>query len=269
MLQRAILARCDTKERREAISSARKLLYEGQYVIDTPRVEAILKPESLVPTMVCVLSCTDISYNSCPEWVFSKAWSYKFWFLPYAGCWPVARVWTRGLEIHFYPLTSYTWQPQGYGTCRTWSPVSGLSCSWRLINQPDCGERFRQVPSFGRDTIRRFQKNVSGLKRLVARDFEDILQVSISFPEPFCCCLSYSTWSMHSVRLQFLRGCCQILKMRRFCTCCSYYAIGTVLPSYACTPMKHSIFLRKWQRIFVIASAALLQTLVRILRPRS
>jgi len=33
------------------------------------------------------------------------------------------------------------------------------------------------VPTFGRDTIRRFSSNVSELKRLTARDFEDLLQV--------------------------------------------------------------------------------------------
>ena len=38
--------------------------------------------------------------------------------------------------------------------------------------------RYRQVPSFGRDTIRRFARNVSELKKMAARDFEDILQVS-------------------------------------------------------------------------------------------
>ena len=34
------------------------------------------------------------------------------------------------------------------------------------------------MPTFGRDTIRHFHKNVSELKRMAARDFEDILQVS-------------------------------------------------------------------------------------------
>ena len=38
--------------------------------------------------------------------------------------------------------------------------------------------RFRQVPTFGRDTIRNFGGSVSALKRLAARDFEDILQES-------------------------------------------------------------------------------------------
>jgi hypothetical protein len=37
--------------------------------------------------------------------------------------------------------------------------------------------RFRQVPSYGLGTIRKFANNTSEMKRLAARDFEDILQV--------------------------------------------------------------------------------------------
>jgi hypothetical protein len=36
---------------------------------------------------------------------------------------------------------------------------------------------FRQMPTFGADTIRRFSNNVSELKKLAARDFADLLQV--------------------------------------------------------------------------------------------
>ena len=39
--------------------------------------------------------------------------------------------------------------------------------------------RFRQVPPFGTDTIRRFTTDTSEMKKLAARDFEDILQVSL------------------------------------------------------------------------------------------
>jgi len=38
--------------------------------------------------------------------------------------------------------------------------------------------RFRDVPTFGRGTIRRFADNVSDMKKLAAQDFEDILQVT-------------------------------------------------------------------------------------------
>ena len=37
--------------------------------------------------------------------------------------------------------------------------------------------RYRQVPTFGRDTIRKFNNNASGMKKLAARDYEDLLQV--------------------------------------------------------------------------------------------
>jgi hypothetical protein len=37
--------------------------------------------------------------------------------------------------------------------------------------------RYRQVPTFGRDTIRKFSNNASGMKNLAGRDFEDLLQV--------------------------------------------------------------------------------------------
>jgi hypothetical protein len=37
--------------------------------------------------------------------------------------------------------------------------------------------RFREVPGFGRDTIRRFGRNVSEMKQFAARNYEDLLQV--------------------------------------------------------------------------------------------
>jgi hypothetical protein len=39
---------------------------------------------------------------------------------------------------------------------------------------------YRQVPTFGRDTIRKFSNNASEMKKLAARDFEDLLQVHCS-----------------------------------------------------------------------------------------
>ena len=41
--------------------------------------------------------------------------------------------------------------------------------------------RFRQISTFGRDTIRKFSNNTSAMKKLVARDFEDLLQVWLMF----------------------------------------------------------------------------------------
>lgn len=39
--------------------------------------------------------------------------------------------------------------------------------------------RYRQMPTFGSSTIRMFSNNASEMKKLAARDFEDLLQVRI------------------------------------------------------------------------------------------
>ncbi|KAJ7315108.1 hypothetical protein DFH08DRAFT_926901 [Mycena albidolilacea] len=51
-------------------------------------------------------------------------------------------------------------------------------------------ERFRKIPTFGRSTIRRFHANVSEMKKLAARDFEDLLQCMLPvidgiLPDPY------------------------------------------------------------------------------------
>ena len=74
--QRTDLARCDTIERREKISSARRLIYEEQYVVDTPQVEALLKPESLVPTVVCALS-REMDFKLSYYYYFQNAFSER------------------------------------------------------------------------------------------------------------------------------------------------------------------------------------------------
>lgn len=40
---------------------------------------------------------------------------------------------------------------------------------------------YRQIPTFGKDTIRRFTANASAMRKLGVRDFEDLLQVCLSF----------------------------------------------------------------------------------------
>jgi hypothetical protein len=56
--------------------------------------------------------------------------------------------------------------------------VNFSTVSYReLINFP-ITTRFRAMPTFGSSTIRRFATNASEMKKLAARDFEDLLQVS-------------------------------------------------------------------------------------------
>lgn len=41
----------------------------------------------------------------------------------------------------------------------------------------ELNQRYRQVPPFGKGVIRRFTGNASAMRKLAARDFEDLLQV--------------------------------------------------------------------------------------------
>jgi hypothetical protein len=61
--------------------------------------------------------------------------------------------------------------------------TTGLTECCYLLTSPNlqCYHRFRQVPTFGNGVIRKFSNNTSEMKRLAARDFEDILQVLASY----------------------------------------------------------------------------------------
>ena len=55
-------------------------------------------------------------------------------------------------------------------------------CSWYLNNDIKSDKkvkisRYHHVPTFGHGTIRRFCNNAASMKKLAARDFEDLLQV--------------------------------------------------------------------------------------------
>ena len=39
--------------------------------------------------------------------------------------------------------------------------------------------RYRQVPAYGRATIRQFSENASAMKKMAARNYEDLLQVCL------------------------------------------------------------------------------------------
>jgi hypothetical protein len=60
---------------------------------------------------------------------------------------------------------------------RYFTDPMAICCPLRLVMT-----RYRRVPTFRRGTIRCFHKNASAMKRLAARDFEDLLQVSEKVP---------------------------------------------------------------------------------------
>jgi hypothetical protein len=43
----------------------------------------------------------------------------------------------------------------------------------------ELNRRYRAVPTFGRSTIRKFGENASSMKKLAARNYEDLLQVRV------------------------------------------------------------------------------------------
>lgn len=98
---------------------------------------------------------------------------------------------------------------------------------------------FRFVPTFGRDTIRRFSNNVSGMKKLAARDFEDILQVcTIS---DLALLVSQTSYLDSSALSPSLKAYCLRPTMRWSWTFSTDSQNGMLWPNYACTQTLHSI----------------------------
>ena len=54
MIQRQLLVCTDDNNLQNKILDARALIYERNYAVDSLKVQALLKDESLIPTMVSV-----------------------------------------------------------------------------------------------------------------------------------------------------------------------------------------------------------------------
>lgn len=57
--------------------------------------------------------------------------------------------------------------------------MRGRSITSDWLEQDLICRRYRQTPPFSQAVIRRFSNNVSEMKKLAVRDFEDLLQCSI------------------------------------------------------------------------------------------
>lgn len=94
--------------------------------------------------------------------------------------------------------------------------------------------RFRQVPTFGRDTIRKFGGSVSAMKKLAARDFEDILQVS-ALPTFLQILLLRHVTSLFSVGSWFLKVFYLVNTTRSYLTLRSTWQHGMPTQNSGCT----------------------------------
>jgi hypothetical protein len=54
--QRVTLARTDDVDRRHRVATARDLIYEKNYAVDSAAVKRLLEKGSFVPTVVCICS---------------------------------------------------------------------------------------------------------------------------------------------------------------------------------------------------------------------
>jgi hypothetical protein len=65
----------------------------------------------------------------------------------------------------------------------------------------ELNQRYRQVSPFGNGVIRRFTGNASAMRKLAARDFEDLLQVST-----YSSAIDTTIYTLHIVRVACVRG---------------------------------------------------------------
>ncbi|KDR80175.1 hypothetical protein GALMADRAFT_62788 [Galerina marginata CBS 339.88] len=145
LCNRERLMRIDNEHRQFDIEMVRKWLYVDGKNITSVHIDRVLGPKSLVPTR-----------NAFSFRLFEHGFNFYRLFAPDLLHEFELGVW-KAIFIHLLRMA----YAQGDDT------IMKLNA------------RFRQVPTFGRDTIRRFTANVSGLKKLAARDFEDILQVRL------------------------------------------------------------------------------------------
>ncbi|KAG8933829.1 hypothetical protein FRC01_006874 [Tulasnella sp. 417] len=145
-------ARTDDEARQRRVDLARGFVYGEQRVpVNSVAVENLLKERSEVPTRNAFsnrLGHLGFDYHS----MFVTDWLHE---------------WDIGEESYF----------EQHVVCILYSCKNGSD----LIDE--FNKRFRDVPPFGRDTIRKFYRNVSDFKGFAARDYEDVLQCMIPVVE--------------------------------------------------------------------------------------
>ncbi|KAG1832562.1 hypothetical protein F4604DRAFT_1945993 [Suillus subluteus] len=142
--QCSTLARSNAS-RNQPVATARSLVYEQNYGVDSTAVELLLKPESWVPNSNALSdSLSRLGFNVFAALVVDLLHEFEL------GVW-------RMLLLHLLRIL--------------------CALNKDLIHELD--KRYGQVPPFGPATIRRFSSNTSEMSNMAARNFEDLLQCSI------------------------------------------------------------------------------------------
>ncbi|KAF8193727.1 hypothetical protein BJ912DRAFT_901526 [Pholiota molesta] len=143
--QREKHARIDSEYQRFDIEQARKWIYSKGIKINSTAINNLLASKSLTPTR-----------NAFSNKLEPHGFNFYDMFCPDLMHEFELGVW----KMTFTHLIRLLYAQGGDGI--------------QALNQ-----RYRQISTFGRDTIRKFNNNVSGMKKLAARDFEDLLQTTI------------------------------------------------------------------------------------------
>ena len=170
--ERDALARIDDCDRQSKVNTARAHIYDSNLGVTSTAVEGLLKDQSLVPTSVsycCFTLSLSLNYGHFLKNAFSGKLSRLGFNL---FCMLVVDL------MHEFELG--IWKALFTHLIRI---LSAAQVGDVLVNELD--RRYRMVPTYGGDTIRRFTSNTSEMKRMAARDFEDVLQVSS--PKNFLC----------------------------------------------------------------------------------
>lgn len=180
MKQRTSLVRYDNDASRFTIKTVRRIIYENKYAVNSQAVEKILKDKSLVPTYVsCVEGAIWHQLTRIPQNAFSKLLGpLGFDLYPMLvvdlmhevelGVW-------KGLFVHLLRILHAIDTTKVIELDRRLVPC-------KLLDHDPAEQRiisYRQVPTFGCGTIRKFSANASELKKMAARDYEDLLQASV------------------------------------------------------------------------------------------
>ncbi|KIJ90122.1 hypothetical protein K443DRAFT_15498 [Laccaria amethystina LaAM-08-1] len=145
-VQRKLSARTNDNVYQEKIREAQALIYGKNWAVESAPVQRILKPQSLVPTL-------NAFSERFPNFLFNffEIFHVDFMHEVELGVW-------RALFLHLL---------------RILDTVAGATDILDF--------RFCATPTFGRDSIRRFSSNISELKKLGARDYENLLQSLTAF----------------------------------------------------------------------------------------
>ncbi|KAG6914461.1 hypothetical protein DXG01_017109 [Tephrocybe rancida] len=145
MKQRIEHARLDNHHRKVKVSEARSLIYDKNFSVTSKRVDVFLKDGSFVPIM-----------NAFSDKLSESGFNF-FQMLVV----DILHEWEIG-----------TWKATFIHLIRLIYAVNAAN-----VNRLDA--RFRDTPTFGSDTIRKFSSNSSEMKKLAAHNYEDLLQCAI------------------------------------------------------------------------------------------